>query len=97
MIRAQKGAGERTRVAAGSVSSTKTAVGVGGAVGLTLEEGFAVVRHLDVALGGVECEEVVDHHARHARTHLVGTEGLEPMRSAGDAMVKTPVLQGRGN
>ena len=82
-----------TRISAGSVRGAKAAVGVRGAVSLALDEGLAIVLHLNVSLGRVEGEEVVDDHARHAWAHLIGAEWLEPMRSAGCAMVHTPVLE----
>ena len=82
-----------TRISAGSVRGAKAAVGVRGAVSLALDEGLAIVLHLNVSLRRVEGEEVVDDHARHAWAHLVGAEWLEPVRSAGCAMVHTPVLE----
>jgi len=91
------GARGRTGVAAGGVGGTEAAVGVGRAVGLALDERLAVVLELDVALGGVEGEEVVDHHARHARAHLVRAERLEPVRGAGGAVIETPVLERGGD
>ncbi len=89
------GYGVRTGIAASGVCGAEAAVGVGGSVGLALDQCLTVILHLHIALGRVECEEVVDKHARHARANLVRAKGLEPVGSASGAVLHTPVHQRR--
>ena len=92
-LRSLKSVEARTCVTAGGVGGTEAAIRVRGTIGLAFHEVFASVLELNVTLRGVKGEEVVDETARHARAHLVGAEGLEPVSRAGCSIVETPVDQ----
>ena len=72
------------------MGATETTVGVGGAIGLALDEVLALEVELDLVVG-VEGEHLVLDLTGLAMTDAGGSHGLEPMAEGIGATVSGPV------
>ena len=92
----EMGHGVDGEVAAGGVSGAHTAVGVGGTVGLALEEHLAV-EIIDGLAVLVELEQGLVHLGGETVADAGGGHGLEPVAVDGGAVVGGPVEDSLGD